>query len=617
MAKVDSSLLEKIKKLFPKLKIHKDSSWKDLTTLGVGNAYPLLVEIEKNSVLSKFLNFCYNKDINILPIGNGSNIVGSDEEIDSIVLKLNSKNYSCIKVENNIITCGAGASIHDLIKNTQSSSSTLHYLAGIPGTIGGSLGTNAGRSGVCIGDFITKLSGFDYKGNTWSSKNSPVKWSYRSSSIPNDVIITSIKLNTDNVKLDVNHKKQAGTLAVNYVKGKNAGCFFKNPLQGYGAGKLIDLSSCTDISCGGAIISDSHANFILNINNASEKNILDLAIQIKKNVVRHTGIYLKPEVIFANKHTYKKFNDAVKPLKVLILKGGSSREREVSLESAQGVSRALKDAGYIVEELDITTPKIPEKYNNFKGVVFPVLHGGFGENGEVQNELECKSIKYVGCSSKISQIIIDKIKTKEFFKANNIPIPEDAVLKVGETAFPKNLSLPVVVKPPTEGSTFGISIVKNMSQWHEALKKASGDITGTIMVEEFIKGIEVTAPILDGKALAPVHICPPGELYDYDAKYTHNTGETIYTSPPAESIVSRELQNRIKEYSIKAYNKIGARHMLRVDLMISDKDNKPYFIEMNSIPGFTSSSLLPKGAEADGIPYIQLCSKLIQMAFNN
>ncbi|MCP4178496.1 MAG: D-alanine--D-alanine ligase [bacterium] len=617
MTKMDSSLLNEIKKSFPELKIDQDIPWKKLTTLGVGNACPVLVEIQNNETLSNFLNFCHNKEIDIIPLGNGSNIVGSDEEIDSVVIKLSSKNYTYITSESNIISCGSAATIHNLIENA-TTATKLRHLNGIPGTVGGSLRTNAGRSGSCIGDFIIELKGFDFKGNMWSSGENQITWNYRASSIPKDVIITSIRLNNDKEELGtINTDKQTDIPKFNHFTGKTTGCFFKNPLQGYSAGKLIELSNCRNISYGDAVVSSSHANFIININNALEKDIVDLAIHIKQNVVQHTGIYLDPEPFFANKVTYQKFNNAVKPLEVLILKGGNSREREVSLESATGVSKALRDAGYIVKELDITEPKLSDKYNNFQGIVFPVLHGGFGENGELQKELEAKSIKYVGCSSKVSQIIIDKIKTKNFFDNNNIPTPAYAVLKTGETTFPKELTLPVIVKPPTEGSTVGISIVRDMNQWLEALEKASGDVTGTIMVEQFISGIELTAPILDCKALQLVHICPPGEIYDYDAKYTHNAGETVYIAPPEESVVSLELQNKIKEYSIRAYNKIGARHMLRVDVLISESDKKLYFIEMNSLPGFTASSLLPKGAEAEGIPYIQLCSRLIQLAHND
>ena len=243
-----------------------------------------------------------------------------------------------------------------------------------------------------------------------------------------------------------------------------------------------------------------------------------------------------------------------------------------------------------------------------------MLHGGFGENGQLQKELEKFNLPYVGCCSKVSQIIIDKIKTKEFFQKNNILTPEFTVLRHGETAFPKILSLPVVVKPPTDGSTFGISIVKDMADWKQALDKASIDPTGLILIEEYIDGSELTIGILNGQALPIVHICYPGEIYDYDAKYIHECGETKYISPPDPGIFSIEFQEEIKQTAVMAYNRVNARDMLRVDLIVSDKNNLAYFIEMNSIPGFTSSSLLPKAAATADIPYIQLCGTLIQLA---
>ena len=222
----------------------------------------------------------------------------------------------------------------------------------------------------------------------------------------------------------------------------------------------------------------------------------------------------------------------------------------------------------------------------------------------------------VGCTSKVSEIAIDKIKTKEFFTENNILTPKYAVLKVGESNFPENLSLPVVVKPPTEGSTFGISIVKDMADWEDALKKAAIDDTGMILVEEYIKGPELTVSILNGSALPIVHIRYPGEMYDYDAKYIHDSGETKYICPPDPTIIPVSLQKKMQQTALKAYKMINARDMARIDIIVSNKDKLPYFIEINTIPGFTSSSLLPKAAAKADIPYIQLCGTLVQLAVN-
>ena len=153
-----------------------------------------------------------------------------------------------------------------------------------------------------------------------------------------------------------------------------------------------------------------------------------------------------------------------------------------------------------------------------------------------------------------------------------------------------------------------------MTDWETALAKASIDSTGLILVEEYIQGQELTVGILNGLVLPIVHICFPGEMYDYDAKYIHESGETKYISPPDSGMFSLNFQKEIKQTALKAYNQINARDMLRVDLIVSNKNKLAYFIEMNSIPGFTSSSLLPKAAATADIPYIQLCGTLVQLA---
>ncbi|OGV17883.1 MAG: hypothetical protein A2X47_03620 [Lentisphaerae bacterium GWF2_38_69] len=297
-----------------------------------------------------------------------------------------------------------------------------------------------------------------------------------------------------------------------------------------------------------------------------------------------------------------------------MLKGGNSHERPVSLESAEGVSRALNDAGYNVKEYDIVEPLITQKMLENVDLVFPVLHGGFGENGKLQEALESMNINFVGSDSKASGIIIDKIKTKKIFVENQIPTARYAILKDGDKTFPSELKLPVVVKAPNEGSTFGISIVKEMSQWETALQNGSGDVSGLILVEEFIEGYELTVGILDGKVLPIVHIIPPCDFYDFDAKYTHQNGETVYNCPPEPEIIPEAAQKEIQTFALRAYKATGARDMARVDVLLCKNTMQPYFLELNSIPGFTSSSLLPKAANAAGIPYIQLCGTLAQLA---
>ncbi len=609
-------LIDQIHHYFPDLILKNDVSWSELTTLGVGSSKPLVVEPVDDTVLPALLRFCYNENITVLPVGGGSNIVGSDCNFSGIVLKLKHSNFSKIKISHVHVTAGSGVKLYDFIlKCAEKDLGGIAELAGIPGTIGGSLRTNAGRLGVSIGDFIEEVCGLDKQGNSWSANADEITWGYRSTSLPKDIIITAVIFKMNKIKSSATLCAVQESIAARkniYPKARNAGCVFKNPIEGHGAGKLIDIAGCKGLTMGDAEVSPKHANFIVNNSRATEKDFLDLTLEVKRRVLNQAGIYLKPEVFFANKDSYEKLISTSEILNVAVLKGGSSHERAVSLESAKGVATALKNAGYKVKEVDIQEPKVTEEIK-LADVVFPMLHGGFGEDGRIQKELENHNLCFVGCNSTSSEIIIDKIKTKLFFKENNIPAPDYAVLEHGNTEFPSNLSLPVVVKPPCEGSTFGVSIVKEMSEWNTALKYAENS-TGQILVEEYIEGYELTVGIFDGKVLPIVHILYPGEMYDYDAKYIHETGETKYITPPDYNMFPVKFQKEIQEIALRAYKTVNAKDMLRVDLIVSKKENKLYFIEMNSIPGFTSSSLLPKAAASVDIPYIQLCGKLVQLA---
>ncbi|OGV49197.1 MAG: hypothetical protein A2X49_04450 [Lentisphaerae bacterium GWF2_52_8] len=308
---------------------------------------------------------------------------------------------------------------------------------------------------------------------------------------------------------------------------------------------------------------------------------------------------------FANTASAKTLDSCVSKLKIAVLKGGTSSEREVSLESGAAVAKALREAGCEVVEIDIREPKISQEMRS-ANAVFPVLHGGFGESGELQKVLEDANLKFVGCGSEACGIIIDKLKSKKFMEKHGIPTPPYAMLTKNERAFPSKLKLPVVVKPPSEGSTVGISLVSTMEEWDKAIDECL-KYDKTVLVEEYVEGDEITVGILLGQALPPVEIKYPGKMYDYDAKYTHAKGETFYHCPPKN--VSEELQKKAGEIAVKFFEATGARDLLRVDMIVA-RDGKIYVLEGNNLPGFTSSSLLPKAAKTAGISFVQLCASL-------
>ena len=615
---VSENQLLDIKKRFPteKLTIHKD--WTKLTTIGVGTGKCAVIEPSSKIELVEILKYTHLKKIQILPLGAGSNTIGTDLNKTKLIIKLTNTCFKQISIENNLVKVGAGIFLISLIKDcAEYNLGGISQLSGIPGTLGGSLRTNAGRLGICIFDFIDKLKGYKFNGTPWECSAKEITWNYRFSDIPFDVIITDVTLvlkkdEKDDVinKMEIFIKDRKDV----YPNERNAGCIFKNPATGHGSGKLIDLSGCKGLTSDNLQVSNMHANFIVNRSLSKETDFLSLAKTIRNKVYNHSGIYISPEVFFVNELSFKQLTNSPTPLKVAVLKGGDCRERPVSLESAANVSNALEEAGYIVEEFDITTPKLTADAKKCD-VVFPVLHGGFGEDGTIQKFMENENIPFVGCGSDASKISIDKIKNKKLFESLKLPTPKSVVIEETETGFPKNMSLPLVVKPPQEGSTFGITIVHKMDEWLPALKKASIDPSKKILIEDYIDNYELTAGVFNGTPLPLVHISYPGEIYDYDAKYTHNTGETLYISPPDVNIIPKDIQNEIQENAVKIYNALNAKHLLRIDVLLDKKTMIPYFLEINNLPGFTSSSLFPKAAAALDIPYIQVCGTLVKLAF--
>jgi D-alanine-D-alanine ligase len=450
------------------------------------------------------------------------------------------------------------------------------------------------------------------KGNPWSAEANEIEWGYRTSSIPEDVIITAAIFKMppaetadelENIKNAILERKTKDP------RGRSAGCIFRNILPDDSAGKLIDISGCKGLELQGIEVSEVHANYFINKDGATEKAFLELAKKVKSKVFETTGIYLSPEVRFANKSSKEELENIPQKFKINVLKGGISSEREVSLESGSAVANALRTAGYEIIESDIKALEITEEMKK-ADAVFPVLHGGFGENGEIQKLLEDAGINFIGCGSKASEIIIDKVKSKKLMDEHGIKTPPYAVLAKRDEQLPENMKLPLVAKPPTEGSTVGISIVHTQEEWDKALDETF-KFGSNALVEQYIKGSEITVGIIDGKALPVIEIKYPGEMYDYDAKYTHAKGETLYICPPEN--VNMTIQKKAMALALDFYRATGSRDILRVD-MIVDENEELFILEGNSMPGFTSSSLVPKAAKVAEISFVRLCASLAKKA---
>jgi D-alanine-D-alanine ligase len=292
-------------------------------------------------------------------------------------------------------------------------------------------------------------------------------------------------------------------------------------------------------------------------------------------------------------------------LNITVMSGGPSAEREVSLRSGAAVTKALRSLGHEVHELDPRDDSwvLPPGTD----VVFLALHGTYGEDGTVQRRLDELGVIYTGCDAEASRIAFDKVLTKKRCIEAGVPSAKFLVVNSEEVPWPKNWQPPLVVKPVRQGSSVGLQFVERVENWQNALAEAL-KFDSEVLVEEKIAGRECTVGILDDEALPIVEVRPKNGSYDYRNKYT--AGCTEYFCP-AE--FDSAMTKRIQEAALGAFEAIGGRDYARVDVMMRE-DGGPVVLEVNTLPGMTETSLLPKAAAAAGLNYAQLCQRMVDLA---
>ena len=295
--------------------------------------------------------------------------------------------------------------------------------------------------------------------------------------------------------------------------------------------------------------------------------------------------------------------------KVAVLMGGFSSERDVSLNSGAAIVAALQSSGIDAHPFDPKTQDIVQlKALGFQ-TAFNTLHGTYGEDGTVQGLLEALGVPYTGCGVMASAIGMDKYRTKLVWQGLGLPVPEFAVLHDDSdfSAIERELGLPLFVKPAVEGSSVGVVKVKEAGSLKAAYQSVK-HLHGEILAERFIGGGEYTCAVLNGQALPSIHIIPATEFYDYEAKY--NRDDTVYQCP---SDLNEADEALMRSLSVRAFAAIGGQGWGRVDFL-KDTDGKLYLLEVNTLPGMTGHSLVPKAAAQSGLSFADLCVEILKTA---
>ncbi|MCF7817816.1 MAG: D-alanine--D-alanine ligase [Kiritimatiellales bacterium] len=288
--------------------------------------------------------------------------------------------------------------------------------------------------------------------------------------------------------------------------------------------------------------------------------------------------------------------------KVAVLKGGVSSEREVSLRSGAAIAKGLREGGYTVEEVDLTSVELTLPAD--VQAVFVALHGSFGEDGGIQQILTDLQMPFTGSGAESCRVAFDKVLTRDRLLENGIPVPVGEVVSVSSD---RKIPVPLVVKPPREGSSVGCHLVFEECEWEVAFADAVRH-SGVALVEEYIPGRELTIGVVDGQVLPVVEIKTASKWYDFNAKYV--TGDTQYVVP-AE--LSPETTDELQAIALQTFHCLEAEGFGRIDFRLTP-EGKPYVLELNSIPGFTATSLLPKAAQSAGIGFSELCCRIMELA---
>ena len=299
---------------------------------------------------------------------------------------------------------------------------------------------------------------------------------------------------------------------------------------------------------------------------------------------------------------------SVLPKRIAVLMGGPGSERKVSLATARGVSKALRSSGADVVEVDVRDENFqtPDDVD----LAFITIHGTFGEDGQIQKILEDRGVAYTGDGVEESRLAFDKIRSKEKFREHGVRTPYWQVIEPGQRPA---IPLPIVVKPPRQGSTVGVVIAKHEGELESAVAEAA-KYDRELLIEKFVPGRELTIGILGDQALPILEIIPKGGFYDFATKYPFlnpQAGASAQHICPAQ--IEADKTKEIQQLALRAFRALGLQVYARIDMILTET-GEAFVLEANTIPGMTEASLLPEAAAAAGINYVDLCLRIIELS---
>ncbi|ADL54381.1 D-alanine/D-alanine ligase [Gallionella capsiferriformans ES-2] len=568
----------------------------------------------------------------LVAVGLGSNLLVRDGGVRGTVLLMHGALTELAMQQDGLIYVQAGvpgaklarfAANHDL--------AGAEFCAGIPGTLGGMLAMNAGCYGSEIWQHVVRVQVVTRSGELIERASSEYQIAYRSVTKKQDGASDEFFVGAwlsfvqgDGQVARQNIKELlAKRISSQPLNLPNAGSVFRNPANDYAA-RLIEQCGLKGKKIGGAQVSEKHANFIVNVDNATADEIENLICQVRQTVMTQTGVDLHPEVKIigeasvkmANSKTdFKTLNPEFSTLnpaaygKVAVLFGGRSAEREVSLKSGAAVLASLLRSGVDAHAFDPASRSLQELQEQGFDRVFIALHGRFGEDGTVQGALELLGIPYTGSGVMASSLGMDKWRSKLVWQAGGLPVPDFMML--AEQSEPLDvigkLGLPLFVKPANEGSSVGISKVKAVGELQAAYREAARH-DPLVIAERFIGGGEYTVAILGDQVLPVIKIEPANEFYDFEAKYLRD--DTCYRCPSGLDAASEAKMQGLAQ---AAFALIGGQGWGRVDFLMSEA-GQPYVLEANTSPGMTDHSLVPMAARQAGISFDELVLRVLGMA---